>query len=165
MIEVNASFQSVKTSVSSLQAQYKSNSLAYQKGSNDKSLGFLNTQENQIADEVDISQQAIKALEEARALSDFLQNYLDYLNGNNSTISVSISPVQEQNTGTQIASRSTELSASITKVSYEEENLELTARFTDEGQLQELIVEKSSLKAEYLKAEISLKDTQFYASL
>ena len=98
-----------------------------------------------------------------------LQDYLDYLNGNVSdddALNIQITTPSTANDNEQtatIAGRSTRLAASVEVATYTEETLDINATFDDAGNLQELSISQTSINAEYIRAEASYQDTQFFA--
>jgi len=165
MIEVSASFTSVEASYTKLQAVSERSALAIEKkGAQPQPSSVLNNQQQQIVDEVGISEAAIAQFEEAQALADQLQNYLNYLNGNAGDLKVQITANDNQ-PDVSIAGESTKLSASIEIATYKEETLDINAKFDDAGNLQELSVNKTSVSAEYVRADVSFESTQFFAQV
>jgi len=163
MIEIQASFTSVEASYTSIQASSERHALAIEKkGNRPPPPPSLNNQQQQIVDEVGISQEAIAKFEEAQALADQLQGYLDYLNGNTDDITVQIT-ANDNEANTTIAGSSSKLSASIEVATYKEETLDINAKFDDAGNLTELSIDKTSVTAEYIKADLILEERQFFA--
>lgn len=164
MIELNASFRSVETSVTQVQAAYEQSSLAVRsKNQPPPPPPALNNQQQQIVDEVGISQEAITKFEEATALADQLQNYLNYLNGESSQPNSVTITANDNEPSFTIAGESTKLSASVTVATYEEKTLDINAKFDDAGNLQELRIDATSITAEYVKAELITEQRQFFA--
>ena len=171
MIELNASFKSVETSVTQVQASYERSALSIQSNgvrSNNQPpppTPASSVQQQQLVDEVDISAEALQKFEEATALADQLQNYLDYLNGTSSEpYSVSITPTANDNSpDITIAGEQSKLSASITVATYEEKTLDINAKFDDAGNLQELSIDTTSITAKSVKAELITEQRQFFA--
>ncbi len=166
MIELNASFKSTEISVTQLKASAERNALAVQTNNQQKpSSSLLNDQQRQIVDEVGISDAAIQKFEDAQILADQLRGYVDYLNGNSNSESgfpISITANDNEPT-TTIAGSSSKLSASVTAVSFKEETLDINAKFDDAGNLTELSIDKTSVTAEYIKADLILEERQFFA--
>lgn len=162
MIELNASFRSVETNVTKLQAYSEKKSLAVLSKENKSDSPLLNAQQQQIIDDVDISAGALKQLEEAQALATQLQQYLDYLKGRNDNNRISLVPKDKPNV--VIAGESTKIAASITVATYQEETLDINAKFDDDGTLRELTIDKKSISAEYIDAQFVREDFSFIAA-
>jgi len=122
---------------------------------------LLNTQESQIIDDVNISDAALKQLEDSRALNNQLQRYLDYLRGEDNQTSVTIT--SRDNRPEAIAARATTVEASITAGKINKTNIDIDFTLNDDGELNELTVKASQTTTEFIRAEYSLNDTQFYA--
>ncbi len=164
MIEINASFRSVEASVTSYQATSQRDALTVKIGSNRDKPSLLNKQEKQIIDDVAISNDAVKQLESARAVSEKLSAYLDYLKGRNDNNQVRLT-ARNNDPAVTIQGRSTNIAASVTVASYREETLDINAKFDDAGNLQELSINKTTITAEYVQADLIVQDHQFYASI
>ncbi len=162
MIEVNASIRSVQASVTQFQASSERNALAVQVNGQKETPSLLNNQEKQIVDEVGISAEALQKFEDAKLLADQLQDYLDYLNGRSSTHNSIQITANDNRPDIEISGESTKLSASFTQVTYQEETLDINAKFDDAGNLQELSIDKTSVSAEYTRADLILEESQFY---
>ncbi|GEM_PF-2828595 len=165
MVEINASFRSVETSVTQINASVERNALAVQTNGardNGNNLSLLNNQQQQIIDEVGISEAAIQQFEDAQILAEQLQGYLDYLNGGSRDIQVQLT-ANDNEPNVEIAGRSTRLAADITVATYNEETLDVSATFDDAGNLTELSIEKTSIRAEFVQANLILEDRQFFA--
>jgi hypothetical protein len=163
MQQVELSYRSTQASVTSLQYQSSRQDLAVRLGQPSQNLD-LSRQQRQIIDEVGISQEAVAKLREAQELANQLQNYLDYLNGKTKALGVQIVPVEERG-DIEIAGQSTNLAASITMANYKEISIDVSASFDDAGNLQSLSVSQSQVEAQYIQANISLEQKQFYAQL
>lgn len=161
--EISLSYQRVEAqfSTTKINANRQNLALAYQdKAPSD----ILNTQQQQIVDEVGISEAAIQKFEEAQALIEQIQSYTDYLFGRDrDNNSVNLTEPNGEATAV-VAGRSTELSASITTASIREETLDINARFDDDGNLEELTISKTETNIEYERIEASLRDTQFFGA-
>ena len=161
MVELNLSLRSVEASVTQFQASSERQLLAARVSGEESQSSLLNNQQKQIVDEVGISQEAIQKLEEAQILAEQLRQYTDYLNGRDGTATIRI-VANDNEPDVEIAGRSTSLSASFTQVSYTEETLDINAKFDDAGNLQELSIDKTTVSAEYTRADLILEDRQFY---
>jgi len=163
-IQGSISISSVQAEISQISAKSERQAVAYRSNSNPSSpASFLNAQENQIVDDVNISDAAVKQLEQARALNDQLQSYLDYLKGNdqnktNVRLVPTSAPTQE------IAARATSLEASITAGKVTESNIDIDFTLDDNGDLSSLSVEASKTTTEFVSTSYTLSDTAFYAS-
>ena len=162
MIEGSIKIHSVSAEITQLRAQSERQALAY-KASKPAPASIFNTQENQIIDDVNISDAAVKQLEEARALNQQLQKYLDHLKGNNKAGN-NVRLVPANNNREEVATRVTSFDASITAGTITEETLEIDFTLDDDGNLKELTVSASKTTTEFVSAEFTLSDTQFYAS-
>ena len=163
MIEGSISFRSVQADITSVNARYDRQALAYQSGSKSNTPNLFNAQERQIVDDVNISSEAVKQLEDLRALNNHLQRYLDYLKGGNEDEkSVRIKPA-DGNSET-LAARATSFEASITAGTIVEETLDIDFTLDDSGNLTELTVTASKTTTEFVSAEFTLSDTQFFAT-
>ena len=163
MQQVVASYRSVEASVTNVQFASQRQSLALQIGEQ-KSQEGLNKQQRQVVDEVGVSNEAVDKLRDAQVLAEQLKNYLDYLKGKDLLQNYRVLPY-DQNADVTIAGRSTNIAGSITVATYNEERLDISATFDDNGNLTELVVDKTSVSAEYVKADIILEDTQFFAQI
>ena len=161
MTEINASITRTQTSVTSYQASYERNTLAYQKRG-DEALNLTN-QQNQIVDEVGISQEAIQQLEEAQRLDQQLRAYNDYFNGDAQPNILVTLTANDNTPDVEIAGQSTRLSASITIAEVSQETLSVSATLDDDGNLTELSVSKESISAQYIQADITSEEFSFYA--
>jgi len=162
MSQVVATYRSIEASYMSIQATSQRDALAVKIGGDKKRSNILNTQQQQIVDDVGISQEALQKFEDAQLIAKQLQDYLDYLNGRKDEVNVQIVPTNQE-ASVEIAGRSTKLSASIEVATYKEETLQITADLDDEGNLTSLSIDKTTISAEYISANISFEDTQFYA--
>ena len=160
MIEGSIKIQSVSAEVTQLRAHSERQAIAY-KSSKPVPASIFNTQENQIIDDVNISNAAVKQLEDARALNNQLQKYLDYLKGKDND---KIRLVPANSNREEIAARVTSFDASITVGKITEETLEIDFTLDDAGNLKELTVSASKMTTEFVSLEFMLTDTQFYAS-
>ena len=163
MTQVLASYRSVEADFVSIQASSSQQSLAVLAKNNSPS-SLLNKQESQLADEVSISPEAIEKFEEARRLQEFLDSYLSYLKGDSESELPKIGEVTGEPTAV-ITGRSTNLSASITAGRIREETLEVAADIDDEGNVNSLTITKTETTVEFVRAELTLEDTQFYAAI
>ncbi len=163
MQQVFASYRAVEASVTNIQLASQRQNLSVEARADSASQGF-NPQQKQIIDDVGISDSALEKLQDAQELANQLQNYLDYLKGRGQGGNILLKPA-DGNADITIQGRSTNLAASITVATYNEERLDIAATFDDAGNLTELIVNKTSISAEYVKADFILEDTQFYAEL
>lgn len=162
MIEGSIKIQSVSAEVTQLRAHSERQAIAY-KSSKPAPASIFNNQENQIIDDVNISDAAVKQLEEARALNQQLQRYLDHLKGNNqASNNVRLAPANGNRE--EIAARVTSFDASITAGTITEETLEIDFTLDDVGNLKELTVSVSKTTTKFVSLEFMLTDTQFYAS-
>lgn len=161
-IQGSISIQSVQADITQISARSERSALAYQSGSKAPTPSLLNTQESQIVDDVSISDAAVKQLQDTRALNNQLQRYLDYLRSDDSETSVTLQPAD--NRSEAIAARATTVEASITAGKITETNIDIDFTLNDEGKLTELTVKASQTTTEFVRAEYSLSDTQFYAS-
>jgi len=161
--EISLSYSRVEAQFTSTQiiARQQNLALAYQ----DKNpSSVLNNQQQQIVDEVGISDAAIKQFEEAQKLAEQLQAYTDYLYGRNNNDDLVRLTEPDGNATAVVAGRSTELSASITTASIREETLDINARFSEDGNLEALSISKAETSFEYEPIEVSLRDTQFFGT-
>lgn len=166
MIEVNASFRSVEASVTKLEAYSEKSSLALRADGHKPQSSLLNPQEAQIVDEVGISDAALQKFQDVKILADQLQDYLDYLNGNQNDDDSFVSITANDNApDITIAGESTKLAASVTVATYKEESLDVNAKFDDNGNLQELSISKETISAEYVQADVILNQQQFFAQI
>lgn len=162
--QVLASYRSVQAEITSFQATAQRQSLDVRINGNQKSSHLLNRQERQIVDDVGISEEALKKLDDLRQLEQQLKEYLDYLKGHDRGYLVTLSPRNEES-AVEIQGRSTNISASITVASYHEETLEIAASVDDDGNISELTITKTETTSEFVQAEFILEDTQFYAAI
>lgn len=162
MSQVVATYRSIEASYTSIQATSQRDALAVKIGGDKKPSNILNTQQQQIVDDVGISQEALQKFEDAQLIAKQLQDYLDYLNGRVDASNVQIVPAN-QDSSVEISGRSTKLSASIEVATYKEETLQITADLDEDGNLTSLSIDKTTISAEYISANISFEDTQFYA--
>lgn len=162
MQQVQLSFRSVEASVTSLQYQSSHQDLAVKVGSAQPSNQDLSAQQRQIIDDVGISQEALVKLREAQDLANQLQNYLDYLNGKSSGLSVEIAPAEGRG-DIEISGQSTNLATSIKVATYKETSIDAVANFDDLGNLTSLSISKTEIEAQYIQASVALEKTQFYA--
>lgn len=162
MIEGSIKIQSLSTEITQLRAHSERQALAY-KSSKPSPASLFNTQENHIIDDVSISSAAVKQLEDAKALNNQLQKYLDYLKGKNKG-DEKIRLVPANNNREEIAARATSFDASITAGKITEEILEIDFTLDDNGSVTELTVSASKTTTEFVSAEFTLSDTQFYVS-
>lgn len=162
MSQVVATYRSIEASYTSIQATSQRDALAVKIGGDKKPSNILNPQQQQIVDDVGISQEALQKFEDAQLIAKQLQDYLDYLNGRKNSSKVQIVPVNQE-ASVEISGRSTKLSASIEVATYKEETLQITADIDDEGNLTSLSIDKTTISAEYISANISFEDFQFYA--
>ena len=166
MVEFNASFRSVETSVTQINASIERNALAVRANDardNSDNLSLLNNQQQQIIDEVGISEAAIQQFEDAQILAEQLQGYLDYLNGGSRNVQVQLT-ANDNEPNVEIAGRSTRLAADITVATYNEETLEISGTIDNAGNLTELSIERTSINAEFTQASLILEDRQFFAA-
>lgn len=163
MQQVLATYRSVETNVTHVQLASSRQDIAIQLNNSSK-IDDLNLQQQQLVDEVVISQEAVDKLQQAQKLLKHLQNYLDYLYGREKKVDVKIG-LPEDNPEVTIEGRSTNLAASVTVVTYSEESLEILADFDDGGNVTGLSIAKTSIDAEYIHASYILEDTQFYAKV
>lgn len=163
MTQVLASYRSVEADITSVQLSAQKQSLAVARQGKSPS-NLLNKQESQLADEVSISEQAIRKFEEARRLAEQLDAYLKYLKGE---AGAELPKITDADRGPDvvIAGRSTNLSATITAGSITEKTLEISAEIDDEGNVSSLSVSKTETTVEFVRAEIILEDKQFYAAI
>lgn len=161
-IQGSISIQSVQADITQISARSERSALAFQSGSTAPASSFLNTQESQIVDDVNISEAAVKQLQDARALNNQLQQYLDYLRSDDGQTSVTIT--QADNRPEAIAARATTVQASITAGRITESNLDIDFTLNDAGELTDLTVKASQTTTEFVRAEYTLSDVQFYAS-
>jgi K+-sensing histidine kinase KdpD len=161
--EISLSYQRVDAQFTSTQvnASRQNLALAYQ-GKNPSNL--LSAQQQQIVDEVGISDAAIKQFEEAQKLAQQLQAYTDYLYGRSDDKNLVRLTEPDGEATAVVVGRSTELSASITTASVREETLDVNARFDNDGDLEELSISKTETNIEYERIEVSLRDTQFFGA-
>lgn len=122
----------------------------------------LNSQQQQIVDEVGISDEAVQLFEEAQRLADQLQAYNDYLFGDGDLLARLTEPNDQVDF--TVEGRSSELSASITAASIREETLDVNASFNENGGLQSLSINRSETNIDYERIEVSLRDTHFFGS-
>ena len=161
MIEFSASISSTRTSIASYQSTYEREAVAV-RTQNQTQNPLLNAQQNQIVDEVGISQEAIAQFEEAQRLNEQIRNYSDYLNGDNNSVLSFVANDNESRT--EISGQSTKLSASVTVAEYSEETLNISGTIDADGNLSTLTVSKETINAQYISAEITREDFSFYAS-
>lgn len=161
--EISLSYQRTQAQFTSVEvnASRKNIALAYQ---NKNPSDILNRQQQQIVDEVGISDAAIKQFEEAQKLAKQLEAYTDYLYGRDRENNTVRLKEPDDKATAVVAGRSTELSASITKASIQQETLDINARFDEEGNLEELSISKTETNIEYERIEVSLRDTQFFGA-
>ncbi len=164
MSQVVASYRSIEANVMSFQASSQRQSVSVQGSGVKKHSHILNTQEQQIVDEVGISDAAVKQFEESQLLAQKLQEYLDYLKGRESRDLPRIKSLDDE-ASISISGRSTNLAASVTVGSIKEETLEIVADFDDDGALSALTVTQTQTTVEFIHAEIILEDRQFYAAI
>lgn len=163
MNQVVASYRSLQADLTSFQTTQQRSDIAFQVDSNKKRPpAFLNNQQKQIVDDVDIDQQAVEQFEQTRRLANYLQEYLDYLKGRGDKKTVRISPVEKE-TGFVVAAQESRLDTRITAGSITEKTLELTADFDDAGKLRELSVHKTETTIEFVQVEATLTQRGFFA--
>jgi len=173
MIEFSTSITSSKTSIASYQAISERNSIEISGAEKKRpppppasGASGSNNQQQQIIDEVDISQAAIAQFEQAQLLIEELDNYLDYLNGQSpsDTVSLTVPTTANDNEAvTEISAQSSRLSASITVAEYSEETLSISGTIDDAGNLTALSVSKESISAQYVSANITREEFSFFA--
>lgn len=163
MTQVLASYRSTQAEFVSLQASSQQTSLTVLAKDNSPS-NLLNKQENQLADEVSISPEAIEKFEEARRLQEFLDSYLRYLKGEPDDELPKVGEVNGEPTAV-VAGQSTNISASITAGRITEESLEIAADIDEEGNINALTVTKTETTVEFVSAELSVQDFGFYAEI
>lgn len=161
-IQGSISIQSLSAEITQISTRSERQALAYQSGSKAPVPSLLNSQESQIVDDVNISDLAVKQLQDARSLNNQLQRYLDYLRGDDSENKVTLTPSNDR--AEAIAARATSFEANITAGKITETNLEVDFTLDDEGNLTELSVKASQTTTEFVKAEFTLSDTQFFAA-
>lgn len=159
MQQVQLSYRSVEASVTYVQYQSSRQDLAVRLNKPSQNQD-LNPQQRQIIDDVGISQEAVLKLREAQELANQLQNYLDYLNGNARELGIEITP-SEGRGDIEISGQSTDLAASITVARYKETSIDVMAQYNDEGDLQSLSVQKSSMSTQYVKVSAIMENSQF----
>ncbi len=165
MVELNLSLRSVEARVTQFEASSERNALAVQVGNRNAQTSLLNNQQQQIIDEIGISQEAVQQFEEAQVLADQLRQYTDYLNGrDNAPTNIQITATTNDNEpDVTIASRSSRLAASVTVVSVQENTLDVHATFDDVGNLTELSIDRTSISAEYVRAEFITEQRSFFS--
>lgn len=153
MIEVNASISTYQRQQIRYDAQFQQKSLSVSAGNqNAPQILDANNQEKQIADEVGISPEAIKKLNEARALAEQLKSYLDYLNGKETKNVVLVEP--NENSDVQIDYQSIEASASISYTETTATQTDISARFTDSGELIDLEINQIRVSEKSLSVDL-----------
>lgn len=158
--EISLSYQRTQAQFTSVQVNSRERSLALAYKDKNPS-DILSRQQQQIVDEVGISEAAVKQFEEAQKLAAQLEAYNDYLYGRGGGNSVRLKKLDGQAT-VYVAGQSSELSASITTAQIHQETLDIKAQFDDDGNLQELSVKKTEINVEYISAELITRDTQFF---
>lgn len=155
MIELNASISSYSRKQVSIESQYQRQSISVSKGQGGDKPDILNgsNQENQITDELDISAAAIEKLNEAKALSDQIKAYLDYLNGETPQNVVLVKPSND-NDNIRIEAQSVEASASISYTETTATQTDINARFTDDGQLIDLEINQIRVSERELNVDL-----------
>ena len=163
MNQVLASYRSVEASFTSIEASLQKQSLAARVKANSDSPDILNKQQQQLTDEVDISDSALQKFEEARLVEEQLRAYLNYLKGREEDIP-RIKYDNDEPTA-YITEQSTNLSASITAASIHEETLEISADIDEDGNINSLTVTKTSASVEFVRIEAVLEDYQFATAI
>lgn len=161
MIEGSIKIQSLQADITQVKAHSKHQSLAYASSNKNQSSPLFNKHENQIIDDVNISDSALKQLENIQILNKQLQKYINYLKGNNDNNKVKIVP--DDNRKEAIAAKATSFDASITAGKIIEKTLDIDFKLNDDGSLNELTVSTSETTTEFVNAKFTLSDTQFYA--
>lgn len=159
--DISLSLRTIEAQISSTQINVRDQSLSLV--GRQAPANALNTQQQQIVDEVGISDEAIQLFEEAQRLANQLQAYNDYLFGGDRDNLVRLTEPNGQSTAV-VSGRSSELAASITTASIREETLDINASFNESGDLQELSITRTETNIEYERIEVSLRDTQFFGA-
>lgn len=162
MIEGSIKIQSTSVEITQLKARAERQALAYRSSKPSQNTIF-NRQENQIIDDVNISDAAIKQLEQARSFNNKLEKYLDYLKGNNQN-KRDVRLILQNRNDEQISARVTSFDASITAGKITGETLEIDFTLNDIGNLTDLTIGTSKTTTEFVSSERTLSDTQFYYS-
>ncbi|MEM6811696.1 MAG: hypothetical protein AAF549_04430 [Pseudomonadota bacterium] len=151
MIEVNASITSFKRQEVRLESSLQRAAVQIDQNANRKIPAFSN-QENQIADDVSISTEAIQQLQETKALADQLQFYLDYLQGRQPNNVLVLEPNGQPNVtiDVQSAERSATISVSQTEIT----RTNISATFSDEGELLELELDQIRVSEQDISVEL-----------
>jgi hypothetical protein len=163
MTQLLASYRSTQADFVSIQASASQKSLAVLAPNKNSYSSILNKQENQLADEVNISPEAIKKFEEARRLEEFLDNYLKYLKGEEDNSPQKIKHPDDKPSAV-VAGEATKVSASITAGRVTEETLEIAADIDVEGNLNSLSVTKTKVTTEFVQTELSVQHAGFYVT-
>ena len=169
MIELNASISTYSQKQVSIESQSQRQFLSVAKNhGGDKKPDLLNAtnQDNQIIDDLDISAAAIKKLNEAKALSEQIQNYLDYLNGETPQNIVLTTPSNDNdNSNIQINAQSVETSTSISYSETTATQTDINARFTDDGELIDLEINqiRVSEKSLFIESQNRILDLSISA--
>lgn len=155
MIELNASISTFSRQKVQIDNEYKRQSIAFSDiKQNGAALQNATNQENQIIDAVGISDAAIEKLNEAKALSDKLKSYLDYLNGTSSQSVVVIKANDNDENSIQIDAQSVKASANISYTKTTATQTDIKARFTNDGQLIDLEINQIRISEEELNVDL-----------
>jgi len=155
MIELNASISTYSRQQVSIESQYQRQSLSLSKRSEGDKPEILNAtnQDSQITDELDISAAAIEKLNEAKALSNQIKAYLDYLNGETPQ-NIVLVEASNDNDAVNIEAQSIEASASISYSETTATQTDISARFSDDGQLIDLEINQIRVSERELNVEL-----------
>jgi len=153
MIEVNASITAYQRQSITVESQLQRNAVAFRGGSGNSDSPLLNAQQNQIVDDVGISPEAIQKLEQARVLENQLRQYLNYLKGE-APQNVLLVEANDNSEGARIDARSESLSASISYTETTATQTNISARFTDEGELVDLAIDQIRVSEKSISVEL-----------
>jgi hypothetical protein len=163
-----ATYQSTQASITQFQARTEQSAVSVQaSGKKPPPPPPLNAQQQQIVDDVDITDAALEKFQEAQIVAQKLQDYLEYLKGDSSESLTRITAptTNDNDPSLTVQGRSSSVEANITKASFSQETLKIAAEFDDDGNLTSLAVDKTTVTAEYVSAEIITEDRQFFAAV
>ena len=152
MIELKASISTYSRQQIQMESQVKRQSVAVSSNRENNSATLQNAtnQENQIIDEIGISDSAINKLNDAKALSDKLKSYLDYLNGKSPQSVLIIKANDNDESTVRINAQSVAASTNISYIKTTASQTNINAKFTDNGQLIDLEINQIRISEEEL---------------
>jgi hypothetical protein len=163
MIELNATFTSTRQSVTEIRA-YQEKSAAVLMAGKTKQASPLNAQERQIVDDVGISGEAMKQLQQARELENQLREYLDYLKGRGAGDKISIKPAGDNGDMVIAAGPSTRSAAAIRVERTDKTEVSISAKFDGSGNLQTLAIDAQRERTDSFQISAITRQQGFFAA-